>query len=174
MNKNFSLYNCKKETKEEIAMDILLENELKARGLFSCLRIFTDVSLLASLFCFQLIEPCFVLKHGCYLQLCFTLSCSSHVRLCVTLQTAAHQAPPSLGFSRQEHWSGLPFPSPMHESENWKWSCSVVPTLSDPMDCSRPGSSIHGILPHQMLKYTMTLLYGISIGIGSETEYGTI
>ena len=28
-----------------------------------------------------------------------------------------HQAPPSLGFSRQEHWSGLPFPSPMHESE---------------------------------------------------------
>ena len=30
---------------------------------------------------------------------------------------AAHQAPPSLGFSRQEHWSGLPFLSPMHESE---------------------------------------------------------
>ena len=29
----------------------------------------------------------------------------------------AHQAPPSLGISRQEHWSGLPFPSPMHESE---------------------------------------------------------
>jgi len=27
------------------------------------------------------------------------------------------QAPPSLGFSRQEHWSGLPFPSPMHERE---------------------------------------------------------
>ena len=40
-----------------------------------------------------------------------------------------HQAPLSLGFSRQEHWSGLPFPSPMHESEKWKWSCSVV---SDP------------------------------------------
>ena len=33
---------------------------------------------------------------------------------------AAHQAPPSLGFSRQEHWSGLPFPSPMNESEKWK------------------------------------------------------
>ena len=31
--------------------------------------------------------------------------------------TAAHQAPLSLGFSRQEHWSGLPFPSPMRESE---------------------------------------------------------
>ena len=45
------------------------------------------------------------------------LSCFSRVRLCATPQTAAHQAPPSLGFSRQEHWSGLPFPSPMHESE---------------------------------------------------------
>ena len=30
---------------------------------------------------------------------------------CATPQTAAHQASPSLGFSRQEHWSGLPFPS---------------------------------------------------------------
>ena len=37
--------------------------------------------------------------------------------LCATPQTAAHQAPPSLGFSRQEHRSGLPFPSPMRESE---------------------------------------------------------
>ena len=41
----------------------------------------------------------------------------SRVRLCATPQTAAHQAPPSLGFSRQEQWSGLPFPSPMYESE---------------------------------------------------------
>ena len=36
---------------------------------------------------------------------------------CATPETAAHQASPSLGFSRQEHWSGLSFPSPMHESE---------------------------------------------------------
>ena len=40
----------------------------------------------------------------------------SRVRLCATPQTAAHQASPSLGFSRQEHWSGLPFPSPVQES----------------------------------------------------------
>ena len=40
------------------------------------------------------------------------LSRFSHVRLCATLQMAAHQAPPSLGFSRQEHWSGFSFPSP--------------------------------------------------------------
>ena len=59
-----------------------------------------------------------------------------HVRLFVTPWTAAHQAPLSMGFSRQEHWSGLPFPSPVHESEKWKWSHSVVPNLSDPMGCS--------------------------------------
>ena len=45
------------------------------------------------------------------------LSRFSRVRLCATPLMADHQAPPSLGFSRQEHWSGLPFPSPMHESE---------------------------------------------------------
>ena len=55
------------------------------------------------------------------------LSHFSRVRLCVTPWTAAHQAPLSLGFSRQEHWSGLPIPSPMHESEKWKWRHSVVP-----------------------------------------------
>ena len=55
------------------------------------------------------------------------LSHFSRVQLFVTPWTATHQAPPSLGFSRQEYWSGLPFPFPMHESEKWKWSRSVVP-----------------------------------------------
>ena len=45
------------------------------------------------------------------------LSRFSHVQLYATQWTAAHQAPPSLRFSRQEHRSGLPFPSPMYESE---------------------------------------------------------
>jgi len=36
----------------------------------------------------------------------------SHVRLFATPWTVAYQAPPSMGFSRQEYWSGLPFPSP--------------------------------------------------------------
>ena len=49
---------------------------------------------------------------------CLLPSRFSRVRLCATPETAAHQAPPTLGFSRQEHWSGLPCPSPMHESEN--------------------------------------------------------
>ena len=53
----------------------------------------------------------------CSALLLLPLSCFSRVRLCVTPETAAHQAPLSLGFSRQEDWSGLPFPFPMHESE---------------------------------------------------------
>ena len=48
------------------------------------------------------------------------LSRFSRIQLCAIPQTAAHQAPPSPGFSRQEHWSGLPFPSPMHEGEKRK------------------------------------------------------
>ena len=48
----------------------------------------------------------------CYMLL-LLLSCFSRVPLCATPQMAAHQAPPSLGFSKQEHWSGLPFPSPI-------------------------------------------------------------
>ena len=40
-----------------------------------------------------------------------SLSC---VRLFVTPWTTAYQAPPSMGFSRQEYWSGLPLPSPIH------------------------------------------------------------
>ena len=40
------------------------------------------------------------------------LSRFSRARLFVTPWTVAHQAPPSMGFPRQEYWSGLPFPSP--------------------------------------------------------------
>ena len=52
---------------------------------------------------------------------------------------------PSLGFSRQEHWSGLPFPSPCMKVKSESEVTESCPTLSDPMDCSLPGSSIHGI-----------------------------
>ena len=40
------------------------------------------------------------------------LSCLSYVQLLETLWTVAHQAPLSMGFSRQEYWSGLPWPPP--------------------------------------------------------------
>ena len=68
-------------------------------------------------------------------------------------------APLSLGFARQEYWSGFPFPSPMHESEKQKSSRSVVPTLSDPMDCRLlrpwdfPGKST-GVESHCLLQKT--------------------
>ena len=75
------------------------------------------------------------------MQLLLLLSHFSCVRLCVTPWTAAHKAPPSLGFSRQEHWSGLPFPSPMQESEKSKWSRSV---MSDPQ-------WPHGLQPSRLL-----------------------
>ena len=75
---------------------------------------------------FQKPFPCSGMCCFCESSILLLLSRFSRVRLCATPQTAAHQAPPSLGFSRQEHWSGLPFPSPMHESEKWKWSRSVV------------------------------------------------
>ena len=60
------------------------------------------------------------------LLLLLLLSRFSRVRLCATPETADHQAPPSLGFSRQEQWSGLPFPSPTHASEKWKWRRSTA------------------------------------------------
>ena len=68
----------------------------------------TQGSNLGFLHCSQILE---------HLLLLLLLSRFSRVRLCVTPETAAHQALPSPGFSRQEHWSGLPFPSPVHESE---------------------------------------------------------
>ena len=55
----------------------------------------------------------------------------SPVRLLATPWTAAHQAPPSMGFSRQEYWSGVPLPSPLYLLECAK-SLQLCPTLCDP------------------------------------------
>ena len=73
----------------------------------------------------------------------------SRVRLCAIPEKVAHQAPLSLGFSRQEHWSGLPFPSPMRKSE----VAQLCPTLSNPLDCGPSGSSIHGIFQPRVLEW---------------------
>ena len=43
----------------------------------------------------------------------------SHVRLFATPWTAAYQAPPSMGFARQEYWSGVPWPSPIPLDTSW-------------------------------------------------------
>ena len=71
---------------------------------------------------------------------------------------AAHQAPPSLGFSRQEHWSGLPFPSPVCESE------VPQPCLCDPMDCSLPGCATHGIFLTRVLEWGAIASLNLCLG----------
>ena len=96
----------------------------------------------------------------------YTCIRSSH---CTTLSLHNAAAAESLqSFSRQEHWSGLPFPSPMHESEKWKWS---RPVMSDPQ---RP----HGLQPTRLLHpwdfpgkaYTIVYInYGASpVALGKE------
>ena len=90
------------------------------------------------------------------------LSRFSRVQLCATPEMAAHQAPPSLGFSRQEHWSGLPFPSPgdlpnpeiepVSPAAAAK-SLQSCPTLCDPRDGSPPGSPVPGILQARTLEW---------------------
>ena len=106
----------------------------------------------------------------------------SHARLFVTLWIVASQAPLSMEFSRQEYWSGLPFPTPGDSDPGiehiscipctgeqilyllsplgipLRWVCirSVAQsclTLCDPMNCSPPGSSIHGIFQARILEW---------------------
>ena len=91
-------------------------------------------------------------KQAIYTLRLLLLSHFSRVRLCATPKTAAHQAPLSLGFSRQEYWSGLPFPSPMHESEN--------EVAAQSYDSSRP----HGLQPTRLLCPWDVL--GKSTGVG--------
>ena len=66
---------------------------------------------------------------------------------CPTLCDPIDGSPPGSpvsGFSRQEYWSGLPLPSPMHESEKWKWSCSVVPDFATPWTAAYQASPSMG------------------------------
>ena len=84
----------------------------------------------------------------------------SRVWFLVTPWTAAYQAPPSMGFSRQEYWSGLPLAFPRMLSGNSQiiLSCESevtqsCPTLCDPMGCSLPGSSVHRIFQAIVLEW---------------------
>ena len=58
-----------------------------------------------------------------------------------------------MGLSRQEHWSGLPFPSQCRKVKSQSEVTQSCPTLRDPMDCSPPGSSICGIFQARVLKW---------------------
>ena len=65
----------------------------------------------------------------------------------------AHQAPPSLGFSRQGHWSGCHFLLQCMKVKSEREVAQLCPILSDPMDCSLPGSSVHGIFQPRVLEW---------------------
>ena len=89
-----------------------------------------------------------------YVYICIAAAAAKLLQSCPTLCNPRDGSPPgspSLGFSRQEHWSGLPLPSPLCESESEvAQSC---PTLCDPMDCSPPGSSVHRIFQARVLEW---------------------
>ena len=84
-----------------------------------------------------------------------SLKCESfsHVRLSAIPWTTAHQAPLSMGFSRQKYWSGLPLPSPiLFSSVQFSLVTQSCPTLCNSMNCSMPGLPVH----HQLLEFTQT------------------
>ena len=89
--------------------------------------------------------------------LLLVLSHFNSVRPCATPQTAAHQALPSMGFSRQEHWSGVPSPSPnIHTAAAAATAAELRqshPTLCDPIDGSPSGSAVPGILQARTLEW---------------------
>ena len=93
------------------------------------------------------------------------LSQFSRVRLCVTPQTAAHQAPPSLGFSRQNTGVGCHFLLQCMKVKSESEVAQSRPTVRDPMDCSLPGSSIHGIFQARVLEWGATAFCHLPKGL---------
>ena len=78
----------------------------------------------------------------------------SSVRLFVTPWTAAYQALLSMGFSRQEYWSGVPLPSPEGiAAASAPKSLQSWPILCDPIHGSSPGSPVPGILQARTLEW---------------------
>ena len=92
----------------------------------------------------------------------WTATAKSH-QLCPTLCDPIDGSPPgslSLGSSRQEYWSGLPFPSLIHEVKSESEVSQSCLTPSDPMDCSLPGSSVYGICPASVIFYMFLMRHG--------------
>ena len=85
-----------------------------------------------------------------------TAAAAKSLQSCPTLCDPIDRTPPGSaipGILQEEHWSGLPFPSPMHEVKSESQVAQLCPTLRDPMDCSLPGSSIHGIFQARVLEW---------------------
>ena len=94
-------------------------------------------------------------------------SCST---LCDPIDGSSPGSPIS-GFSRQEHWSGLPFPSLTHESEKWKWSCSVESDSLWLHGLQLPGSSVHGIFQARVLEWGAIAFSCVILGM---VKFGNI
>ena len=80
-----------------------------------------------------------------YTKLAAAAAAAKSLQSCPILCDSIDGSPPGSpipGILQARNWSGLPFPSPMHESEKWKWSCSVV------SDSVRP----HGLQPTRLLR----------------------
>ena len=84
--------------------------------------------------------------------LCYAKSLQSCPTLCDP-RDGSTPGSPVLGFSRQEHWSGLPFPLQCMKVKRESEIAQSCPTPSNPMDCSPPGSSIHGIFQASVLEW---------------------
>ena len=72
--------------------------------------------------------------------------------------TAVFQAPLSMGFSRQEYWSGVPLPSPKIHAQFSSVVSQSCPTLCNPMNLSTPGLPVH----HQLPELTQTHVHWVS------------
>ena len=106
----------------------------------------------------MIVSWCYKQKEFIVWLLVKSLSC---VWLFVSPWTVAYQVPPSMGFSRQEYWNGLPLA--LRQCIyccccSFTKSCS---TLCNPMDCSTPGSSVLHYLP----EFAQILVHGVDDGI---------
>ena len=85
----------------------------------------------------------------------------SRVRLLATPWTAAHQAPPSMGFSRQEYWSGLPLPSPNSCSSPGNFNSRITQGALKKFQCLDPApDQLHKNLKEEEEPGPMSLLPG--------------
>ena len=81
------------------------------------------------------------------------LSHFSHVQLCATPYMAANQAPRPWGSPGKNTGVGCHFPLQCMKVKSESEITQSCPTLSDPLDCSLPGSSIHGIFQARVLEW---------------------
>ena len=99
----------------------------------------------------SLVSLIFLMRSLLLLLLLNHFSC---VRLCATPWTVSYQAPLSMGFSRQEYSKvGCHFPLQCIKVKSESEVTQSYPTLHDPMDCSPPGSTVHGIFQARVLEW---------------------